>query len=104
MKSKEIKLIFFSIFILVFAFIAFNIYHNSVTSTIPDTLSIKISPISPNFDLQAIEDIKKRIRISPIFELSKPLPSPTIPLPTIFSPTASPTAIPSSTEGAVLLP
>lgn len=76
MKQKDILYILGSIFVLVLAWTASNVYHNVVTSTIPEATSIQIVPISPSFDLQAIERLKKRQMIEPLFEI-KPSISPT---------------------------
>lgn len=70
MKQKDLLLLLVPFFILVVAWIIFNIYHNSVASTISDTLNIQITPINPSFDTKAIEAIKKRDRIEPIYNLS----------------------------------
>lgn len=49
----------FSAFV-VFAIIALNIYHTRITSTIPDATKIKSAPIDPTFDMQTLENLKKR--------------------------------------------
>ncbi|MBI2195809.1 MAG: hypothetical protein HYU48_02085, partial [Candidatus Levybacteria bacterium] len=67
MKQKDILLLIISSFFLVVFWIAFNIYHNIVTSTIPETLSVQIFPISPTFDKKTINAIKERIQITPIY-------------------------------------
>lgn len=71
MKQKEILLILVSIFVLVLIWIALSIYHNAVTSTIPEALSIQIAPISPDFDKEALEKIKKRKVIQASWEFEK---------------------------------
>lgn len=71
MKQKEILLILVSIFVLVVIWIALSIYHNSVTSTIPQALSIQIAPISPDFDKEIMEKIKKRKVVQPSWEFEK---------------------------------
>lgn len=87
MKRREILFLLISIFILVVAWIGFNIYHSRVTSTISDPLSISISPISPDFNSKDIQALKNRKKIVPVFDTT------TIATP---SPTLSPTATPSS--------
>ena len=83
MKQKDIMLLIISSFSLIVFWIAFNIYHNIVTSTIPETLSIQISPISPNFDTKTIGELKGRLQVAPIYNplstQSAAVPTPTIP-------------------------
>ncbi|MBI2431037.1 MAG: hypothetical protein HYV39_03420 [Candidatus Levybacteria bacterium] len=70
MKKRDFLFVLISGFILVVIWIGFNIYHNAVTSTIPEATSIQIEPIAPTFDMQSIASIKKREKASPVFELS----------------------------------
>lgn len=65
MKQREILFIVISIFVLVLAYIGFNIYHNATISTISPALSIQIAPIAPSFDIGMINSIKERERVSP---------------------------------------
>lgn len=103
MKQKTLILILSSIFILVIIWIILNIYHNSITSTISEALSIKIIPINPNFDSNTIEKLKNRKKVSPLFENTSiteennvgtitPLPTTT---PEQISPTITPYASPT---------
>lgn len=71
MKHKEIIFILASMFILVIAWIVFNIYHNSATSTIPESVVMQIAPITPAFDLATIEKLKSRNKIEPVLEIQK---------------------------------
>ncbi len=70
MKQKDILLLIISGFTLVIFWIIFNIYHNSVTSTISDSTTVQIFPINPNFDMQTIESLKQRTQISPLYSNS----------------------------------
>ena len=71
MKQKNIYLILLiSSFALVLIWIVFTVYHNSVTSTIPEVLNIQITQIKPDFDLKTISDIKIRKDITPIYTFS----------------------------------
>ncbi|MBI4079384.1 MAG: hypothetical protein HY429_03755 [Candidatus Levybacteria bacterium] len=97
MKKREIIFILSSTFVVVVAWIAFSIYHNRITSTIPDALSIKIAPIEKSFDLETIENLKTRERISPISESDFLLLQQTTP-----PPTGGPT--PQATQSALLSP
>ncbi len=96
MKQKEIVRIVISIFILVVIYIGFSIYHNSVTSTITDALSIQIQPIAGSFDAQALDSIKKRVNIQPSLQnqiqpsISPKLSTTPTPQASIPSPTPTP--------------
>lgn len=68
MKQRDIVTLVVPFFTLIVLWIIFSVYHNSVTSTIPETLNIQITPISPAFDEKAISDLKKREKILPSFE------------------------------------
>ncbi len=70
MKQKDLLLLIVSFFILVVAYLGFSVYHNSVTSTIPEVLNIQITPISPSFDQKTIDNIKKRRVITPLYEIN----------------------------------
>lgn len=111
MKKKEIILIITSVFIISIIWIIFNVYHNLITSTISETLSARILPINPNFDTKTIEKLKKRKKISPIFESkttsqiatgSAIIPTiSSLPSPTIIQ-LISPTMTPGSQSGGFL--
>ena len=77
MKYKDIIILLVSAVFLVIAWIIFNIYHNSVISTTPEDLKKEIVPISPTFDQSIIDELKSRAKISPIYDLAPPSPSPT---------------------------
>ncbi len=70
MKNREILFLIISTFIIVIAWIGFNIFHNIKTSTIPQNLTIQILPINPNFDTKTIEELKKRKKVQPNFNMS----------------------------------
>lgn len=72
MKEKDILLLLIPFSLIVVLYIGSSIYHNIVTSTIPEVLNIQITPISPDFDQNAIIDIKKRDKVVPVFEASTP--------------------------------
>lgn len=91
MKQKDILLLIISSFSLVVFWIAFNIYHNIVTSTIPESLSIQIFPISPTFDIKTISALKQRTQVAPIYN----------PLATPSAPIIAPTPPPATTSAAV---
>jgi hypothetical protein len=70
MKKNDILLILIPSFIFVLAWIGFSIYHNVITSTISDSLSIQITPITSSFDINTIDSLKNREKVIPIYELS----------------------------------
>ena len=74
-KTSYNSLLFLLIptFILIIAWIGFNVYGSRVQSTVSDTQTKQIKPISPTFDLAAIEALKTREKISPILTLEAPI-------------------------------
>jgi hypothetical protein len=92
MKQKNILFIFISSFVVVAAWVGFNLYHKWVTTTISPDLQIQINPIESSFDRDTIEKIKTRNRISPENELDSSQPSATA------SPVLSPIITPEQTE------
>ena len=68
MKQRDILLIVVPTFIMVVLWVAFSIYHNHVSSTISEPLSLQIEPISEAFDLETLDNLKNRERLSPIYE------------------------------------
>lgn len=97
MKQNDIFYILIPACILVFVWIAFNIQHNSATSTIPEATSIQIAPIIPSFDLETVESIQQRQAITPLFELGNNQPATNA---AIIAPTETPLLekIPIATE------
>ncbi|OGH05431.1 MAG: hypothetical protein A2W22_02620 [Candidatus Levybacteria bacterium RBG_16_35_11] len=89
MKHREIYILLISSFVLVVFWIAFSIYHNSVTSTITPMQNVQIIPIEPTFNSQAISNIKTRPEATPLYQLEN-----------IGEESVSPT--PSATPGGIL--
>ena len=91
-------------FVMVFVWIGFNIYHAWATSTISADLALQIVPIKPNFDINTIHVLKNRNSIAPLFDSATPVtetpeasPAATILLPALpISPAASLSAEPST--------
>ena len=86
MKRNDILLLLIPSLLIVVFWVVFNIYHNFVTSTIPEDLNAQITPISPDFDTSVIENFKKRKIIEPLYVISpesqpeeNTLPSPLTP-------------------------
>lgn len=103
MKKKDLLIILIPTSIFVFLWIIFNIYHNSVTSTISSNQIMQISPINPSFDTKTINLLKQRGNVVPFYQnatpSSKPIPTP-IPQTPILISTQSATA----TSGGILNP
>lgn len=89
MKQNQVVLLVGSAFIIVLAWIIFNIFHSANTSTIPDAVTIQVAPINPNFDINTIQELKKRTKIDPALSFEKVA---------VESLTISPTPIPSETS------
>ena len=84
MKKKDLVTLLSSIFIFVFIWIGFNIYHNSTFSTIAPLVSANLSPISPSFDTKTIDKLKKRQNVTPVFQLTTPVNPSVLPPETSF--------------------
>lgn len=93
-KQKDILFILISSFILVVLWIGFNLFHIWATSTISQDIQEKLTPISGNFDLQQIQQLKNRTQINPAYE--KPLQEKQVvalsPTPSVIPPSASQSA------------
>jgi hypothetical protein len=97
MKRREVLFLLISIFVMVLAWIGFSIYHNLLTSTIPEALGIRITPISPNVDTKTLDALKKREKVSPLFTAgTAPSVSPTQPASESAVPTITPVLSPTN--------
>lgn len=67
-RQKDILFVLISSFLVVVAWISFNIYHINVTSTIPDKVQAQLEPIDGQFDPAVREQLKKRSKVNPIYE------------------------------------
>lgn len=54
--------------IVVIAWIAFNVYQTTITSTISEKVREEILPIKPNFDQVIIDSVKKREQIPSLYQ------------------------------------
>ncbi|KKR76768.1 MAG: hypothetical protein UU21_C0004G0035 [Candidatus Levybacteria bacterium GW2011_GWA2_40_8] len=68
MRQRDILLVIIPTFIMVVLWVAFSIYHNHISSTISEPLSLQIEPIGQSFDLNTLDNLKKRERLSPVYE------------------------------------
>jgi hypothetical protein len=103
-KQKDILFILISSFIVVVAWIGFNLYHIWATSTVSQDVQAELTPIDPVFDPQTIEQLKTRENINPLFE-SQASASATLPTQIPQStPTPQVTSIPSPTSSITVQP
>lgn len=72
MKQKDILFLSISVFIVIVAWISFSIYHNLIFSTISQPTAERLEPITPEFNTQTIENIKKKkiVQVSDEIEVS----------------------------------
>lgn len=66
MKQEEILFFLGSIVVVVFAWIAFTLIHNSLTSTLSGSTLQIITPINSTFDTKVIDAMKKRTVVLPL--------------------------------------
>ena len=66
MKQEEVLFVLGSAVIVVFAWIAFTVLHNSLTSTISGSTLQIITPIDPTFNAKVIDAMSKRTVIIPL--------------------------------------
>lgn len=69
MKQGEILFFLGSICIIVFAWIAFTVLHNSLTSTISQETIQTIIPIDGKFDTDTITAVKQRTVVLPLYTI-----------------------------------
>ena len=97
MKQKDILFLLGTGLIFVFAWIGFGVYHNIITSTIPESVSVQLQPLAPNFDTKTIDALKKRVQIAPQL-LFTPNSADITPTPTLIPTPAQ--SIPIATQSA----
>lgn len=66
MRQREVLFFLGSAVVVVFAWIAFTILHNSFTSTINGTVLQAIKPITPVFDTKILTEMKNRTVVIPL--------------------------------------
>lgn len=90
-KQQDILFILISSFVVIAAWIAFNIYHIWATSTISSNIQQQLTPISPNFDPITLQQLKTRENINPLY--AAPQTASSSALTVVNSPSTSPTSI-----------
>lgn len=63
--QKDFTYLTLSMFVVVFVWIASNVYNAHVTTTIDEVLQIQIIPINGQFDTKTLESLQKRTVILP---------------------------------------
>ncbi|HEX8965831.1 MAG TPA: hypothetical protein VF820_05365 [Patescibacteria group bacterium] len=97
MKKNDVIFLLGSSVLLVFAWIVFNIIHQSVSSTITETIASDIRPIQSTFDTKTIEDLKARVVISPDYSIGSSTSSNSAIPTTIPTPTFAPAPLATTT-------
>lgn len=69
MKRNDAYFFLIATFILVVVWVLVSLFNSATNSTISGALTAQILPISPNFDLQTIQTLKKRALVSPIADV-----------------------------------
>lgn len=90
-QQNDYLIVLVPTFIVVFAWIIFNIYQTSITSTISESVSVQIQPLDPHFDQPTIDTVKKRLVVSPRLLAPSPSVIPTQPAAPTVTPTTTPT-------------
>lgn len=93
-KQKDILFILISSFIVVVAWVGFNLYHIWATSTVSNDIQTQLNPIDPEFDPTVVQGLKTRENIDPLYE-NQSSSSEAVPTFTpIGAPTPTPTSVP----------
>jgi hypothetical protein len=69
--QKDILFIFISSFVVVVAWIGFNIYHIYATSTVSQDIQMQLTPIDPVFDPLTMQQLKNRESIVPQYKMQQ---------------------------------
>lgn len=69
-RQKDILFLSISFFVVVVAWIGFNLYHVWATSTIPEDVQSQMTPIEGTFDTNTLRELKIREPVTPLYELS----------------------------------
>lgn len=71
-KKRNIRLdilfVLISSFIVVVAWVSFNLYHIWVTSTVGEEIQMQLTPIDPQFDPTTIQQLRTREQVNPLFD------------------------------------
>ncbi|HWY79981.1 MAG TPA: hypothetical protein VNW29_06525 [Candidatus Sulfotelmatobacter sp.] len=103
-KQKDILFILISSFVVVFAWIVFNIIHILSNSTVSPDVQAQLMPIPPNFDSRVMQQLKSRENINPLFENQASTSATTItttPTPNFLTPLGAGVITPSPAENSV---
>jgi len=67
-QRKDSLFIFGLTFVTVAAWVGFNIYHITVTSTLDEELQTQITAIDANFDMATLNKLKTREQVAPLYQ------------------------------------
>ncbi|SRR5258706_2075801 len=95
MKQKDVLFILVSACIVVLAWIIFNVYHQSISSKITESVNQSIQPINASFDKDTIKLLKSRQHVEPIYTAPNTTPG----AENVITPHASPSAFPTNISG-----
>ena len=96
-RQKDILFILISSFIVVVAWIIFNIFHIMATSTIDENIQLQLTPISGTFDQKTIQGLKSRENINPLFQQQTNASQSALPTPPAAIVTIPPIGAPTQT-------
>ena len=96
MKQKNTLIIVILLFIFVLIWIGQSVYESANTSTISESVGQEISPITPIFDIDTINKLKSREKITPSYDVQNVVPIP------VISPTLP--YLPNASGEGILLP
>ncbi|MCL4353809.1 hypothetical protein M1615_05120 [Patescibacteria group bacterium] len=99
MNQKNILLVIVPLSAFAILWVGFSIYHESVTSTISQTISTAIAPINPGFDTSIIDKLDKRTKITPVYQLKTGSPK----SPSSQTPTGNLGAEPASNSASLTI-
>ncbi|MEK7092313.1 MAG: hypothetical protein AAB907_01675 [Patescibacteria group bacterium] len=100
MKKNDILLLFGSLCFIVVAWIGFNIYHNIVTSTIPQFIVTQLKSINGSFNTTIINKLKTKENVSPSFSQGNLTPTVTQTQPASSTPPPPTPTIQIATDSA----
>ena len=101
MKQEEILFFLGSVCVVVFAWVAFTILHNSLTSTISESTNQAITSIKPTFDTKTVDAMKNKTIVVPLSVIQPQIPGDVIANPVPTQPIATQSAK-TATGGATL--
>lgn len=103
MKQRDLVIIFGSSCALVLLWIIFTLIHTSNTSTVSEVVITSVKPIPDSFDASALEKVKARMQVAPVYSLTtnvNPSPTPAVGTRPTLTPTPSQPGVTTATNSA----